>query len=61
MGQQVMALMQRLIRDLHKTAVIVTHDARIYHFADRIFRMQAGQLHDASDCLVPREKTSLIS
>jgi ABC-type dipeptide/oligopeptide/nickel transport system ATPase subunit len=52
---------QRLIRDLHKTAVIVTHDARIYHFADRIFRMQAGQLHDASDCLVPREKTSLIS
>ena len=32
MGQQVMALMQHLIRDLHKTAVIVTHDARIYHF-----------------------------
>ena len=52
-GHQVMELMKKLLREFHKTAVIVTHDARVYEYADRIWRMHAGQLEDASDCLVP--------
>jgi putative ABC transport system ATP-binding protein len=58
-GRQVMELMRRLLREFHKTAVIVTHDARIYEYADRILRMQAGQLSDASECLVPHS-TALV-
>jgi putative ABC transport system ATP-binding protein len=45
-GRQVMELMQRLLREFQKTAVIVTHDARIYGYADRILRMEHGQLQD---------------
>ena len=48
-GRQVMELMQRLLREFQKTAVIVTHDARIFSYADRILRMQGGRLEDGSD------------
>jgi putative ABC transport system ATP-binding protein len=45
-GWQVMELMSRLLRDFQKTAVVVTHDARIHRFADRILRMEDGRLVD---------------
>jgi len=43
-GQQAMALLARLAREKGKTAIVVTHDPRIYRFADRILKMQDGKL-----------------
>jgi putative ABC transport system ATP-binding protein len=43
-GQTVMALLRRLTADQGKTAIIVTHDPRIYHFADRVCHMDGGQV-----------------
>jgi len=43
-GHQALELMKKLLREYQKTAIIVTHDARIYEYADRIWRMHAGRL-----------------
>ena len=43
-GQQAMELLARLARERGKTAIVVTHDLRIYKFADRILQMQEGKL-----------------
>ncbi|MFZ5831622.1 MAG: ABC transporter ATP-binding protein [Planctomycetota bacterium] len=45
-GQQVMHLLRRLTTDLGKTVVVVTHDHRILHFADRVVRLENGTLSD---------------
>jgi putative ABC transport system ATP-binding protein len=50
-GCQVMELMRRLLSEYRKTALIVTHDSRIYKYADRILRMDHGTLLDASEHL----------
>jgi putative ABC transport system ATP-binding protein len=52
-GSQVMDLMRRLLRDYQKTALIVTHDSRIYKYADRILRMDHGVLREDSEHLAP--------
>jgi putative ABC transport system ATP-binding protein len=43
-GQQAISLLARLAKDRGKTAIVVTHDPRIYRFADRILQMQEGKL-----------------
>lgn len=43
-GQQVMALLREVALDPGKALVIVTHDARIFEFADRMARMDDGQI-----------------
>ena len=43
-GQSVMRLVKRLARDRGVTLVIVTHDNRIFPFADRILRLDDGCL-----------------
>lgn len=43
-GQQIMALFSRLVKERNKTAIVVTHDVRIFSFADRILQMQEGRL-----------------
>lgn len=43
-GRQVMELLQRLLREFGKTALVVTHDNRIFPFADRIWQMEHGRL-----------------
>ena len=54
-GQHVMELF-REVADRHElTLVVVTHDARIYRFADRIFRMDDGRVVDSR---VPEEATA---
>ncbi|MFM8731234.1 MAG: ABC transporter ATP-binding protein, partial [Phycisphaerales bacterium] len=54
-GQHVMELF-REVADRHElTLVVVTHDARIYRFADRIFRMDDGRVVDSH---VPEEATA---
>jgi len=43
-GQAVMQLLQRLVHQRGATLVIVTHDERIYPFADRILRLENEHL-----------------
>jgi putative ABC transport system ATP-binding protein len=45
-GQAVMDLLIRLVRDRGTTLIVVTHDSRIYPFADRILRLEDGRLVD---------------
>jgi putative ABC transport system ATP-binding protein len=43
-GQAVMQLLIRLVRERHTTLIVVTHDSRIFPFADRILRLEDGRL-----------------
>jgi len=43
-GQQAMQLLSKLAREHHKTVIVVTHDNRIFRFADRILEMKEGKL-----------------
>lgn len=43
-GQEAMALLRRLTTEEGKTAIVVTHDPRIFSFADRICHMENGRL-----------------
>jgi len=46
-GQEVMGLLRRLTTEEGKTAVVVTHDPRIFHFADHLFRLENGRIIEA--------------
>jgi putative ABC transport system ATP-binding protein len=41
-GQAVMKLLTRLVRERAGTLVVVTHDSRIFSYADRILRLEDG-------------------
>ena len=41
-----MALLTRLCRQEHQTAVLVTHDARVAAYADRVLIMRDGEVID---------------
>lgn len=43
-GQVVMALLQRLARQAGSSVLVVTHDNRIHHYADRILHMEDGRV-----------------
>ncbi len=43
-GQAVMQLLARLVEERGVTLVVVTHDDRIFPYADRILRLEDGQL-----------------
>src|SRR5262245_1762924 len=43
-GQNVMRLLSGLVQDRNVTLVVVTHDNRIFSFADRILRLEDGRL-----------------
>ena len=45
-GHEVMRLFTRLCRDQQQTAVLVTHDARVASYADRVLVMQDGAFID---------------
>jgi putative ABC transport system ATP-binding protein len=45
-GQETMKLLQDLINEQAKTAIVVTHDVRIFHFADRICTIEKGVLRE---------------
>ena len=45
-GQSVMELISQLVRENGTTLVVVTHDQRIYKFADRILQLENGRLTD---------------
>jgi len=43
-GQTAMSLLKQLCGDLGKTAIVVTHDARIFPLADRILKLADGRI-----------------
>lgn len=43
-GQQVLTLLSEFARDPDRTVVIVTHDPRIYRYADRMAEMEDGRI-----------------
>jgi putative ABC transport system ATP-binding protein len=43
-GQDVMTLLRGLAHDRGMTLIVVTHDQRIYHYADRIAEMDDGRI-----------------
>jgi putative ABC transport system ATP-binding protein len=43
-GQAIMELIRRLARQPDRVAVIVTHDARVFGFADRIITLEDGRV-----------------
>ena len=47
-GEKIIALMQKINREIGTTFVIVTHDNRIFHYADRIAHMDDGRIVNIS-------------
>ena len=43
-GQAVMQILREIANDANRAVLIVTHDSRIYHFADRILEMNDGRI-----------------
>lgn len=43
-GQAVMEILREIANDANRAVLIVTHDNRIYHFADRILEMSDGRI-----------------
>lgn len=43
-GQAVMTILRTMAADSERAVIVVTHDNRIYHFADRILEMSDGHM-----------------
>ncbi len=43
-GQQVIQILRDVANDPQRAVLVVTHDTRIYHFADRIIEMSDGRI-----------------
>jgi putative ABC transport system ATP-binding protein len=48
-GSEIMKLIRQLVTNEGKTAVIVSHDARIFQYADRVLHLDNGRLTDGDD------------
>jgi putative ABC transport system ATP-binding protein len=48
-GHRVMELLRKVAIDAGRSLIIVTHDARIFEFADRIARMDDGRITEMHD------------
>jgi len=46
-GREVMRLLYQLTAQRGKTAVVVTHDTRIFEFADRVLQLEGGRIRQA--------------
>jgi putative ABC transport system ATP-binding protein len=54
-GQAVMQLLQRLLREEQRTAIVVTHDVRVFPYADRVLHLQDGRFLADSPTGTPTE------
>jgi putative ABC transport system ATP-binding protein len=55
-GRRVMELLRTVALDAGRALIIVTHDARIFEFAERMARMDGGRITTIVDS--PREVSS---
>jgi len=47
-GDDIMQLLRRLINEYRKTAIVVTHDPRIFKYADRVHHLENGYLAETA-------------
>lgn len=59
-GQAVMALLDEAAQDTNRAVLIVTHDDRIFTFADRIIRMEDGRIIGEGLVVPPHKETNLL-
>lgn len=52
-GQAVMHLLRRLLREEGRTAIVVTHDSRVFPFADRVLQLEDGQFSTRTEAGLP--------
>jgi putative ABC transport system ATP-binding protein len=45
-GQKALELLRQLTVEVGKTAIVITHDTRILHFADRVLHLENGMLKE---------------
>jgi putative ABC transport system ATP-binding protein len=45
-GEQVIELLRNAAHDLGATVLVVAHDARVVPFADKVFYLEDGRMHD---------------
>lgn len=43
-GQAAMKLIRRIVDEEHRTAIIVTHDTRVFKYADHVLELRGGRL-----------------
>lgn len=55
-GVRVMELLRQIVSSQTRTVIVVTHDNRIFHFADRIVKMDDGKIFTISTNLTAGEK-----
>ena len=60
-GRQVMSLFKALARERGATLVIVTHDSRIFDYADRIEHLEDGSIVRNEDASIPSIRISNAS
>lgn len=56
-GQMVMKLLRHIADEAKTTLIVVTHDSRIYHFADRMAHMEDGRIIKTETMQIGRETT----
>ena len=49
-GREAIELLRQLTAETGKTVVVVTHDHRILPYADRVVRVEQGELNEQSPC-----------
>ncbi len=47
-GQQIMSLLEQLVRTRGKTAIVVTHRTDVARLADRVFTIREGSLEEVT-------------
>jgi putative ABC transport system ATP-binding protein len=57
-GQKVIELLQRAAKERGATVLIVSHDARIVPYADRIFHLEDGTLLEPEETAAPLNGTT---
>ena len=55
-SEEVMELMQRVVREQKKTLVMVTHDDHLATYADRVFHIRDGRIIKIEDNRWKKEK-----
>src|SRR5437016_3576870 len=55
LGQSVMELLRRLAVEPDRAVIVVTHDSRVFHFGDRIVRMNDGRVEQVETNQVKKE------
>lgn len=55
-SEEVMSLMQQVVREQKRTLVMVTHDAHLAEYADRVFHIRDGKILKIDDNRIRTEE-----